>query len=275
MKTRLVIFSIMICIIGMCFVFMGCEEIFNSPIFQGDGSNDSPIYMSENKWYDGKLVDTNSGGTGEQWFSFIATASTQYIYVKFSTLTNLNAYLYDEDDNIIGTYEHMYGDSGIVNNFSRLVKKGKRYYIKITQGDYKYNYSNTGSYWIGFNDFPARPEKSIIDLTISEWENSSINPAAGGDSYDWYSFVATTGEQYIHVKFSTMTNVYVYVYDKDLNLVGTYEHLFGESGESKSFSRLVSKGDKYYVKLAQGPDKYNYSNTGSYWIAFNENDVTP
>ena len=62
-----------------------------------------------------------------------------------------------------------------------------------------------------------------------------------------------------------------------------HDTIFEDSGinfsqnerESKSFSRLVSKGDKYYVKLAQGPDKYNYSNTGSYWIAFNENDVTP
>ncbi len=272
MKSKLTFWG---CLLVLCVVVMGCTEILNSGLFNGDGTQDTPISMTIDKWFDGKIVHPDEGGSGEQWFSFRATASEHYFYVKFSTLTNLNAYLYDEDENIIGTYEHMYGKSGDIKSFTRLVKKGKKYYVKVTQGDYKSNTSSTGSFWIGFTDFPARPEKNIIMLTKDSWENSTINPKAGGDSYNWYTFVATTSEQYIHVKFSTMTNINAYLYDKDLNIIGDYEHLYGDSSDIKSFSRIVDKDGKYYLKLTQGDSKNNTSSSGSYWITFNESEVAP
>lgn len=169
----------------------------------------------------------------------------------------------------------MYGDSGNVRSFSSLVNKGEKYYIKVTQGDYAYATSDTGSYWIGFTDFPARPEKKIIELLMDNWQNSTINTVAGGDSYDWYTFTATSNEQYVHVKFSTMTNLNTYLYDKDLNLISTYEHLYGDSSDVKSFSRFVNNGEKYYIKITKGDYAYGTSDTGSYWIAFNENNIAP
>lgn len=43
--------------------------------------------------------------------------------------------------------------------------------------------------------------------------------------------------------------------------------------EVKSFSRLITNGKIYYIKVTQGDSKANYSETGSYWFAFNENEV--
>jgi len=157
-KKKLTVFGLICCLLVMCLVVFGCDVFFNSDVFSGDGTKYDSIKMTINKWIDGKIIHLDEGGDGEQWFSFTATTSLHYIYVKFSTLTNLNAYLYDRDENIIGTYEHMYADSGNVRSFSRLVNKGEKYYIKVTQGDYAYGTSDTGSYWIAFNENNIAPK---------------------------------------------------------------------------------------------------------------------
>lgn len=45
--------------------------------------------------------------------------------------------------------------------------------------------------------------------------------------------------------------------------------------EVKSFSRLITNGKIYYIKVTQGDYKSNTSSTGSYWLTFNENEVAP
>ena len=71
------------------------------------GKKDFPVHLA---------VDTGMGRIG-----CLPEESAYYakMYVKFSTLTNLNAYLYDNDLNLIGTGMHLYGSSGEVSDFSR------------------------------------------------------------------------------------------------------------------------------------------------------------
>lgn len=45
--------------------------------------------------------------------------------------------------------------------------------------------------------------------------------------------------------------------------------------EVKSFSILITNGKIYYIKVTQGDSKTNYSETGFYWLTFNENEVDP
>jgi hypothetical protein len=48
-------------------------------------SRDSSIPLTGNAWAEGALTPSNQ----EQWFTFTATAGTQYLHVSFGTLTDL------------------------------------------------------------------------------------------------------------------------------------------------------------------------------------------
>lgn len=260
------------CLIVICFGFISCDTVFE-PTDIKEGGKKNPILLTEDKWTNGKLLDPASGGSDEQWFYFVATADTQYVYVKFSTLEVLKASIYDKDLNMIGTSVQMQGDSGTVADFSRQLTKDEAYYIKIERVD-SWSRPDTGSYWIGFTDFPARPEKTIPELNIDTWINSTIDPNSGGDSYDWYTFTATSSTQYIHVKFSTLEILKASIYDKDLNMIGTSVQTQGDSGTVANFSRQLTKDESYYIKIEKG-SSYGYSNTGSYWITFNNSGSAP
>lgn len=143
------------CLIVIWFSFISCAPVFEATDIK-EGEKKNPILLTEDKWTNEKILDPASGGSDEQWFYFVATADTQYIYVKFSTLEVLKASIYDKDLNMIGTSVKMEGESGFVANFSRQLTKNKSYYIKIEK-DWSYGYSDTGSYWITFNDSGIAP----------------------------------------------------------------------------------------------------------------------
>ena len=109
--------------------------------------------LSENIWTNGNIIHPNSGGTGEQWYIFTATDSTQYIYVKLSTIEGLDVYLFDNNFNQIGSCLSFRGSSGTVRNASYVLESGKAYYLKVL--GYYDNY--VGSYWITFNDSGIAP----------------------------------------------------------------------------------------------------------------------
>lgn len=273
MKKEKSVFFIILIFVSMSFMLNSCnmfgtvfDDDYQSEAYS-EGSKQNPKKMIVNKWRNEKLLSQDEGGKEEQWFSFIATASTQYVYVKFSTLGVLRVSLYDQNFNMIGIDVQMRGESGAVSSFSRQLNKDDLYYLKI-QIDYSYGYSSTGSYWMGFTDFPMRPEKEIVALNVDTWVNSKIDPYSGGDSYDWYSFIATNSTQNVQVKFSTLEVLRVSLYDKDLNMIGTSVQMYGASGNVVDFSRQVNIDELYYIKTERD-SRYGYSDTGSYWIAFN------
>jgi len=92
------------------------------------------------------------------------------------------------------------------------------------------------------------------------------------DIEQWYKFTATAASHYIHVSFGTfgeLTGLYFQIYDGSGNTV------FG----SKSFTMRdrhyeitsLTSGTEYYIKLWP----YNYSNTGTYKIAYNTTILPP
>ena len=155
-QKKLTILGLFWCLLVMCFVVVGCDTLFQIGKLE-DATQQNPIALTINKWTNEEIVKSDTDKTSDLWFSFYATTSKHYVYVKFSTLTNLNAYLYDKDLNQIGAYVHMSGNSGDVKSFSKLVNKGEYYYIKVTQGDYAYGTSDIGNFWISFNFTGEKP----------------------------------------------------------------------------------------------------------------------
>ena len=217
--------------------------------------------LTENKWANGNIVSSSSGGTGEQWFSFVATAATQYISVRFSTCTSFDVYLYDSNYNQIGVRWDADGSSsGTVKKTSWALNSGEIYYIKADYG--------AGTYWIGFTAFPAQPETVITKLSSNSWANGNITKQVdGGTGEQWFSFVATAATQYFYVKFSTGTSFDVYMYDSNYNQIGSRWDADGSSGAVKKTSWALNFGETYYIKADYG--------TGTYWLTFNSTGEAP
>lgn len=251
-------------VLALAMTIVGCNQASEDNEGGSGYSSTQFTTLTENRWTNGNLVSPSNGGTGAQWFKITATASTQYIYVKFSTCTDLYVYIYDSNNNMIGNKWNPYAGygqgAGTIKNRSCLLIPGETYYIKTEK-------SQTGSYWIGFTDFPAPPETVITELSFNSWTNGNIiSQTDGGYGEQWFSFVATTSTQYLYVKFSTCTDLYVHVYDSDYNLMGTkwnpYAGYNEGAGTIKNRSWSLTAGKKYYVKTD--------GNTGSFWIAFND-----
>jgi hypothetical protein len=84
----------------------------------------------------------------EQWFSFTATAATQYIHGILSNSTNMRIYLYDNGGNSVAE-----GTINTTNSFVRVSPiSGAKYYIKV-----RLTYGNTASYYIGFSTSSSPP----------------------------------------------------------------------------------------------------------------------
>ena len=220
--------------------------------------------MTVDKWTSGEIVKLKDDKVDEEWFKFVATASTQRVYVKFSTLTELYAYLYDERSNLLGDKLDVSGSAGYVKYFERSLIQGKTYYIKVTGG----YWNKTGTYWIGFTEFPAQPETTITTLSENKWMDGNIvSSSSGGTGEQWFKFVATSSKQRIYTKLSTTRGLYAYLYDSGYNPVGGKLDVHGDVGLVKYFEYSVNVGETYYVQVTHG---YYSDCYGTYKIGFTE-----
>jgi hypothetical protein len=211
------------------------------------------IPLTLNTWADGNLPVN-----GEQWFTFTATASTQYIHASFGTLTNLYVQVYNSSGATVGSRTNLNSTNEYI---SRTVSTGQTYYIRVTP----YSSSYSGTYQIGFNtDFV--PPGGVIPLTLNTWADGSL-PVSGEQ---WFTFTAAASTQYIHTSFGTLTNLYVQVYNSSGNTVNSQSNLTSSS-TNKYISRTVSTGQTYYIRVKP----YSSSYSGTYQIGFNTDFVPP
>jgi hypothetical protein len=212
------------------------------------------VPLSEGVWADGSL-----SSDGEQWFSFTATAATQYIHVSFGTLNSsqgVYVQLYDSAGTAAGSQSRLYGST---LSLSQTLTIGQTYTIKVTP----YSNSDTGTYQIAFN------ASSDIPVVFNTWANGSLS--SGGEQR--FSFTATAATQYIHVRnFSTTSfavyGVYVQLYDSTDAAVGSQSWLYGST---LSLSQTLIIGQAYTIQVTP----YNSSYTGTYQIAFNASFAPP
>jgi len=203
--------------------------------------------LTENTWADGSI----STSVAKQWFSFAATASTQFIHIAFGTLSTtygLYVQVYDKSGAVVGSEVNL---SGTTRFIVRTLQPGAEYYVQVR----RYSSSYSGTYTIVFNTIPAPPD--AVTLTENTWVSSSIS--YGG--VQWYRFMATAATQHIHFSDSNFSALsYITMYDGNGNVIG------GQNSEVEpSGSYSVTSGQEYYIWMA------GWQNSGafSYGIAFN------
>jgi stress response protein SCP2 len=212
--------------------------------------------LTRGVWADGNIA----ASSGEQWFAFTATASTQYIHVTFGTLDDLYVQLYDSSGNTVGARTNLRGATRHIN---RAVTVGQTYYIKVQPGSNK-----SGSYQIAFNSSSVTPGSwtppaASTSLNIGEWVSGNTTTSI---REQWYSFTATASQQYIHVTFGTLKDLYVQLYASDGDLIGNAANL---RNSDRSLNRIVTVGEIYYFRV------WPYSGSGNFQVAFNESSARP
>ena len=226
----------------------------------------SATQLTENTWADGNLTSSS----GEQWFKFTATASTQYIHVSFGTLSSalgVYAQVYDSSGAAIGTETNLWSSTKYI---SRSVTTGQEYYIKVRG----YTSATNGTYQIAFNKSSSSPSVTVTipsgatPLTENIWADGNLTSSIGEQ---WFKFTATASTQYIHVSFGTLSSalgVYAQVYDSSGAAIGTETNLWSST---KYISRSVTAGQEDYIKVRG----YSSVTSGTYQIAFNKSSTVP
>ncbi|GMO66659.1 MAG: hypothetical protein Ta2A_14960 [Treponemataceae bacterium] len=260
--------------------------------------------LTENVWADGMLEkiirpDQNPASNAfyeinKQLFYFTATAETQYIHVKFGTLSGapdmggLFVKVYDSNESLL------WGDR--LTNRSRTIALpltvGSVYRIEVRNCEYDrlsvnslhihttYAHSS-GTYQIAFGG-GIPPGTDFRHITASNnWENGTL--AEFG--VDWFKFTATAAKQYIHAycygalsgdsQFggSSKGGIRVTVYDRSGTRVGG-THIYSALTDPSSTLLTLSVGSEYYIEVIPAHGFYfttyrdAYTGGGTYRIAF-------
>jgi hypothetical protein len=192
-------------------------------------------------WADGNSVTPYR----EQWFTFTATADTQYIHTTVGTLSNLYVQLYNSAGETVGTESY----AAVVQ---RPVTQGQTYYIRV----WPMYRPGRGTYQIAFNAAntppPVTPPANAIPLTLNVWKDGYIATAEGEQ---WFTFTATANIHYIYANFDSLTNLNVQLYDSTGEPVNTQVTL---SGTSPSVQRTVASGQVYYIRVRPNGGSGNY-----------------
>jgi hypothetical protein len=104
-----------------------------------------------------------------------------------------------------------------------------------------------------------------IRLVVSAWANGAITSTT---AEQWFQFTATDSTQYVHVRFGTLNNLYVRLYDSNGGTLGSQTNLHSNTNHT---SFTVTSGQTYYIKVTP----YSSSGTGTYRIAFNTSSTPP
>jgi hypothetical protein len=139
------------------------------------------------------------------------------------------------------------------------------YYIRVTPP----NSTSSGAYKISFTASFLPPDANTTSaLTLDTWANGTI-VGLGGEQ--WFTFIATAGNQYIHLQKGTLDDVYVQLYTAAGTAVESEANLY-DTGSNLYTSRSVTSGSEYYIRVR--PFQPN-SNGGAYKIGFTESTTTP
>jgi hypothetical protein len=132
------------------------------------------------------------------------------------------------------------------------------YYIRVTPS------SGSGTYKIGVDLF-IPPDNHLIWL---DEENTWANGNLAANGQQWFSFYATSSNQYIHVSFGSLTQLYIKLYDYSGTEVGSVTSLYGST---RYISRSLTAGMMYFINVTP----YNSIISGTYRIAFNTSSTAP
>ena len=216
------------------------------------------IPLTENQWADGSLPTSSD----EQWFTFTATASTQYIHFSIGTASYIYVQVCDSNGAAVGNRTVLYY---YTRNTSRSLTTDQTYYIRVSPyGTY------TGTYQIGFTTSTTAPSfqlpSNAIPLIANQWADGNIPTSS---DVQWFTFTATASPQFIHAAFGTLTYLSVQVYNSSGATVGS-STVISSSGD-KYFSQTLTTGQPYYIKVWPNSS----TDSGTYRIGFNTSTTSP
>jgi hypothetical protein len=109
------------------------------------------------------------------------------------------------------------------------------------------------------------PDFAYTTLSLNQWGNGSFTLQ---QKEQWFNFTATSGTQYIHIKYGTIDRaLYVEPYNKKGEKIANAEYL--TDNQKKSF--VVTNGEVHFIKVYP----YNDTSTGTFQIAFTNTEVSP
>ena len=262
-------------LILMILLGVGCDGLFQ-PEESQIASKRNPINLTINEWTNGEITQEDKNGSGEQWFSFTTTDSLQYIYIKFGSLKSLYVSLYDSEYNQIGDKVFFEGSGGQVKKIDRSFDNNTIYYIRISETDSWRTSERSGTYKIGFTEFPAQPGTVITELNLDTWMNGEIiQENKNGSGEQWFSFTATDSLQYIYIKFGSLKSLYVSLYDSEYNQISDRVIFEGNGGQVKKIDRVVDDNTIYYIRVSETDSWRTSERSGTYKIGFTEFPAQP
>ena len=262
-------------LILMILLGVGCDGLFQ-PEESQIASRRNPINLTINEWTNGEITQEDKNGSGEQWFSFTTTDSLQYIYIKFGSLKSLYVSLYDSEYNQIGDKVFFEGSGGQVKKIDRSFDNNTIYYIRISETDSWRTSERSGTYKIGFTEFPAQPGTVITELNLDTWMNGEIiQENKNGSGEQWFSFTATDSMQHIYIKFGSLESLYVSIYDSEYNQIGDKVIFEGSGAQVKKIDRSFDNNTIYYIRVSETDSWRTSERSGTYKIGFTEFPAQP
>jgi len=190
------------------------------------------------------------------------TLSTIIIRISWTAASDAESYIIYRSLSEIGNYIEVGTTTGTAFTNNTGLTFDTPYYYKIA------GRNNRG---IGeLSDSVPIATLPAIELTEGVWAEGNIPVFTNGEQ--WFKFTATATLQYIHINFSgTLDDLYIQLYDSNMNTVGARTNLFSFSSAIKNIFRTVSTGQVYYIKITP----YGSSDKGTYKIAFNNSITAP
>ena len=231
---------------------------------------------------DGVIYKGSSSISGNQNSSKITEESVYYIYVDDDVTITGKGYTETDTETEGGI---TYTETFTSRNFSLPLKKGwnaihEKWEISGTISGPAGNptgvtltvtetisLGNPALRWIiyGYTPPVTIPPATHIPLTFDTWANGNFTNSV---REQYFSFTATSEEQFIHFNEGEIDDVYVEVYHSNGSRVGERENLWYHD---PSYYWDVTVGQTYYIRVWP----YYSGETGNYQIAFNSSWENP
>jgi hypothetical protein len=215
----------------------------------------SIVSLTVNTWADGEINSANR----DQWYSFSANATSQYVHILKGTLYAFVLQVYGSNGGTVGESYQSF-PSGTVGYVALApleyeLENNETYYIRVIYIYY------TGTFKIAFNGSTNLPPTPAVTLVADTWADGTTI-----DGGKWYTLTANANTQYIHFNFTAATGANVNLFDSNRNMLGTHNTA---PIYLPYFSRELSSGSVYYLYVTSG------TYDGAFQIAFNTTETPP
>lgn len=112
---------------------------------------------------------------------------------------------------------------------------------------------------------------AVTRLTADQWKDGYVSSS---NREQWFKFTASARDQYIYIKYDSISRLYIQLYDRNGNTLGDPIE-YRKNADAVDFSsQRLTRGQIYYIQVMPYSSYYGYSG-GTYQIAFNGSATAP